>query len=65
MAIGKSLFITKDPYDNRVIIRKSNCLWNIYFKNKIVEIYFLKCYKLTLLKYVNVGSVLQPTVNIC
>ncbi len=65
MAIGKSLFITKDPYGNRAIIRKSNCLWNIYFKNKIVEIYFLKCYKLSLLKYVNVGSVLQPTVNIC
>ena len=65
MAIGKSLFTTKDPYDNRVIIRKSNYIWNIYFKNKIVEIYFLKCYKLSLLKYVNVGSVLQPTVNIC
>ena len=65
MAICKSLFITQDPYDNRVSIRKSNCIWNIYFKNKDVEIYFLKWYKLILLKYVNVGFVLQPTVNIC
>ena len=65
MAICKSLFITQDLYDNRVSIRKSNCIWNIYFKNKDVEIYFLKWYKLFLLKYVNVGSVLQSTVNIC
>jgi hypothetical protein len=38
-----------------MIIRKSIYLWNIYFKNKKVEIYFLKWYKLIRLKYVYVG----------